>query len=140
VTVPMLSEPIPSRIRVRVRIACAIGLLGAIAAIRLPAWATLRIARTARTLCPRRPTTTQANQLVAGVQWASKYWPGRSACLESSLGAFLAGVLLLRAAPDWCVVGCFRPIQVHAWIEVDGQPLGQTEAIAQHRFQPFLRV
>ncbi|UQA91527.1 lasso peptide biosynthesis B2 protein [Streptomyces halobius] len=90
-----------------------------------PLRATLAVARIAKR-CTRRPATaTEAGRVVAARDWASRFFPGRAACLEMSLAAFLASTLHGKAV-DWCI-GCrFAPCESHAWIEADTQPVGET--------------
>jgi hypothetical protein len=58
-------------------------------------------------------------------QRAARWYPGRAACLEISLAAFIA--LALRGyRADWCI-GCrLGPAEAHAWIETASGPVGES--------------
>lgn len=62
---------------------------------------------------------------VASCQRAARWYPGRAACLENSLAAFIA--LALRGyRADWCI-GCrLGPAEAHAWIETASGPVGES--------------
>lgn len=49
-------------------------------------------------------------------------------CLQRSL----ATVLLCRAGgrwPDWCTGVRMEPFRAHAWVEVDGEPIGEHDDV-----------
>jgi hypothetical protein len=70
------------------------------------------------------------DQIVTFARWACRLtrWPSGGNCLERSLVAyrFLAGV----NADPWLVVGIGSdgraPVQGHAWVVVDGHPVGES--------------
>lgn len=84
--------------------------------------------RLVRGLRRRRPPARMgtAEELVAAVRWAAGRFPGRTACLETSLAAVLwaaaRGVRL-----DWCIGFTVEPYRFHAWTEVDGKPVMESE-------------
>ncbi len=99
----------------------------AIALLRLlPFRLTLATARAIKHL-GRHPTGPgDGARLIAARDWAARWFPGRAACLENSLAAFLAATLRGRSV-DWCV-GCrFNPAQSHAWIEAGCGPIGEPD-------------
>lgn len=58
------------------------------------------------------------------VRRSARWFPGRAACLENSLAAALAA-LLTRRSVDWCIGARLMPYAAHAWIEVEGAPVGE---------------
>lgn len=97
----------------------------AVALLRcLPLRATFALAWTLKRLALRPATASEAQRVVAARNWATRWFPGRAACLEVSLAAFLISLTRGRWV-DWCI-GCrFRPAESHAWIEAAGQPVGE---------------
>ncbi|MFC9222993.1 lasso peptide biosynthesis B2 protein [Streptomyces hygroscopicus] len=64
----------------------------------------------------------------------ARWWPGRAACMETSLGAVLAAALLGRRL-DWCLGARFAPppVEYHAWAELPGHgPVGEYTAAGWH--------
>ena len=121
------------------RITAIAAFIVATALVQLaPLRVTLAIARAAKQ-CTRRPATAaEAARTVAARDWASRFFPGRAACLEMSLTAFLHSVLHGRSL-DWCI-GCrFDPCESHAWIEVSAQPIGEPDT-PDRPFHVTLRV
>jgi hypothetical protein len=86
-----------------------------------------------------RPALKEATERhIQSVRWASRGYLGRAACLEVSLGACCASMLTWRM-PTWCVGTRFRPVEQHAWLEVDGVPVSEPEADDwPHR--PLIRI
>jgi hypothetical protein len=78
----------------------------------------------------------QAEAGVNGVRRASRYYPGRAVCMETSLAAVLAGLLHLHRA-QWCIGGRTLPYAAHAWVEADNTPVGEN---ADRPYQVFVRV
>ncbi|MFC8794980.1 lasso peptide biosynthesis B2 protein [Streptomyces cinereoruber] len=76
----------------------------------------------------RRPLgPASAEALMGAVRHAARWWPGRAACMETSLGAVLAAALLGRRL-DWCLGARFAPppVEYHAWAELpDHGPVGE---------------
>jgi hypothetical protein len=91
-------------------------------------------ARTGR----RSATASEAASITTALGEAARHRSGRIACLERSLAAvLLAG--LRRRRVTWCIGARLMPYGSHAWIEVDGQPIG--EAFSDDRpYQVLLRV
>ncbi|MBB5933990.1 lasso peptide biosynthesis B2 protein [Streptomyces zagrosensis] len=82
--------------------AAAVGLAVALVLLRLPFRHTVHIVRWARR-AGRRPLTSQrAEVLVEAVRHTGRLWPGRAACMATSLGAVLAAALMGRRL-DWCL-------------------------------------
>lgn len=75
--------------------------------------------------CRMPPATVeQARAGVNGARRAGRYYPGRAACMETSLAAILAGLLHLHRA-QWCIGGRTLPYAAHAWVEADNTPVGE---------------
>lgn len=65
-----------------------------------------------------------AERAIAARDWAAHWFPGRAACLENSLAAFIFAALHGRRV-DWCI-GCrLLPAESHAWIQASGRPAGE---------------
>lgn len=102
-------------------------LVASVLARRAPLRLTLSIARAIKRVVGRRPASrVRAELVIAARDWASARFPGRSACMEASLAAFLLTALTGRAV-DWCI-GCrFCPAESHAWIETGQRPVGEPD-------------
>lgn len=112
---------------VRERLAAAAGLALALVLLRLPFRHTVRVVRWARRAGRRPLDPTRANTLVAAVRHTGRMWPGRMACMETSLGAVLAAALLGRNL-TWCLGVRFSPppTEYHAWVQLPGVgPVGE---------------
>lgn len=106
------------------RLAGTIGFCVAVLILRLLPFR--RVTALARWLGRRaRPASVaEAQAAVSGARRASRYYPGRAACLETSLAAFLAA-LLHRRKPDWCIGARTLPHTAHAWIEAENTPIAE---------------
>ncbi|MEU1791631.1 lasso peptide biosynthesis B2 protein [Streptomyces sparsogenes] len=117
------------------RCAAAVGLALALVLLRLPFRHTVRAVRWARRAGRRPLTAAKAEVLVTAVRHTGRLWPGRAACMETSLGAVLAAALLGRRL-HWCLGARFSPppVEYHAWAELPGGgPVGEyTEAGWHH--------
>ncbi|MGW1326428.1 lasso peptide biosynthesis B2 protein [Streptomyces antibioticus] len=116
------------------RLAAAAGLVLALALLRLPLRHTVRAVRLARRLGRRDLDAARAEALVGAVRHTARWWPGRAACMETSLGAVLAAALLGRRL-DWCLGARFAPppVEYHAWAELPGHgPVGEHTAAGWH--------
>jgi hypothetical protein len=96
--------------------------------------ATALVARLGRHRPPA--TTAEAQAAVNGARRASRYFPGRAACMENSLAAVLAG-LLHRRKTDWCIGARTLPYTTHAWVEAEDTPVGEP---ADRPYHVLLRV
>ncbi|MEE1798092.1 lasso peptide biosynthesis B2 protein [Streptomyces sp. JV176] len=101
---------------------------------------TLAAARAAARIPGRPATSAQAQILHAAVRHAGRLWPGRAACLEESLGTFLAAAFTgLRVR--WVLGAGFVPHSAHAWTEtLDGAVVGQDEADRVWPYVPVLSM
>lgn len=109
------------------RAAAAAGLALALVLLPLPFRHTTRAARLARRVGRRPLTPARAQALVGAVRHTGRLWPGRCACMETSLGAVLAAALLGQRL-DWCLGARFAPppVEYHAWAELPGHgPVGE---------------
>ncbi|MFE2443337.1 lasso peptide biosynthesis B2 protein [Streptomyces melanosporofaciens] len=116
------------------RCAAAAGLALALLLLRLPFRFTVRAVRRARRIGHRHLAATQADVLVMAVRHVGRLWPGRAACMETSLGAVLAAALLGRRL-NWCLGVRFSPppVEYHAWAELPGHgPVGEYTAAGWH--------
>ncbi|MEU8968188.1 lasso peptide biosynthesis B2 protein [Streptomyces monashensis] len=116
------------------RVAAMAGLALALMLLSLPFRHTARAARIARRLGRRDLGVARAEGLVGAVRHASRWWPGRAACMETSLGAVLTAALLGRRL-DWCLGARFSPppVEYHAWAELPGHgPVGEYTAAGWH--------
>ncbi|MFT2019106.1 lasso peptide biosynthesis B2 protein [Streptomyces sp. 796.1] len=118
----------------RERLAAAAGFALALVLLRLPFRHTVRAVRLARRPGRRELEAAQATAVVSAVRHTARWWPGRAACMETSLGAVLAAALLGRRL-DWCL-GCRfapPPVEYHAWAAVPGHgPVGEYTAAGWH--------
>lgn len=109
------------------RTAAAAGLALALVLLHLPFRHTTHTVRWARRAGRRAMEPERAEAVVDAVRHASRLWPGRAACMETSLGAVLAAALLGRRL-DWCLGVRFSPppVEYHAWAELPGHgPVGE---------------
>ncbi|MGW4042926.1 lasso peptide biosynthesis B2 protein [Streptomyces sp. NPDC004721] len=116
------------------RLAAAAGLALALTLLRLPFRYTVRAARLARRFGRCELDRAGAEALVSAVRHAARLWPGRAACMETSLGSMLAAALLgLRL--DWCLGARFSPppVEYHAWAALPGYgPVGEYTGAGWH--------
>ncbi|MER7045326.1 lasso peptide biosynthesis B2 protein [Streptomyces jumonjinensis] len=116
------------------RAAALAGLALALVLLRLPFRHTVRAVRWARRLGHRPLTPARAEALVAAVRHAGRWWPGRVACAETSLGSVLAAAFL-RQDLTWCLGARFLPppTEYHAWVELPGVgPVGEYTEGGRH--------
>lgn len=104
-----------------------VALAMALLALRcLPLRVVLAIATTIGHLVVRPAPEPLALDAVASCQRAAHWCPGRAACLENSLAAFIA-LALQGYRADWCI-GCrLGPAEAHAWIEIASGPVGEPD-------------
>ncbi len=116
------------------RLAAAAGFALALVLLRLPFRHTVRAARLARRVGRRHLAPARAESLVGAVRHTARLWPGRAACMETSLGSVLAAALLGRRL-TWCLGARFAPppVEYHAWAELPGHgPVGEYTAAGWH--------
>jgi hypothetical protein len=90
----------------------------------LPLRITITIASVIGRLGTRPATEADALGAIAACKQAADWWPGRAACLETSLAAYIA-LALRRCRADWCI-GCrLGPAEPHAWVETAAGPTGE---------------
>lgn len=101
------------------------GFAGGFFMIRcLPLFLRVAVMKGIRRIAPQAHDAQEIAHLAQAVRWASRLYPWRAACLEVSLGICLAS-LWMRRMPTWCVGATFKPLDPHAWVEVDGTPVGE---------------
>lgn len=99
-------------------------LLGAVVLLRTPFPRLLATIAWLQQRTPRAANAQQAAEFVAAVAAAGRSARGRVACLERSLAVTLLGVVRRRRV-EWCIGARLLPYATHAWIEVDGRPVGE---------------
>lgn len=92
--------------------------------VALTRWTTRR--------CRQSATPVEAASMTTAVRSAARHRSGRVACLEQSLAAVLMAGLRRRSI-QWCIGARLMPYASHAWIEIDGRPIGEPE----HRDRPY---
>ncbi|MFJ5157013.1 lasso peptide biosynthesis B2 protein [Streptomyces sp. NPDC088353] len=116
------------------RLVAAAGLALALLLLRLPFRYTVRGVRLARHIGRRELAPARAEALVGAVRHTARWWPGRAACMETSLGSVLAAALLGQRL-EWCLGVRFSPppVEYHAWAVLPGQgPVGEYTAAGWH--------
>jgi hypothetical protein len=94
--------------------------------LRLRFGRVLALARWNTQRCRRPATSNEATSMTSAIRTAARHRAGRMACLEHSLAAvILAG--LRRHSVEWCIGARLMPFASHAWIELDGKPIGEPE-------------
>lgn len=122
------------------RLAGITGLAAALVLLRcLPVRTVIALARAGVRLPVPPAAPEEADAVFAAVHRAARAWPGRAACFEESLGAFLAA-LLRRRRVHWVLGVRFAPAAAHAWIETAEAVIGQDEADRAWPYTPALRV
>ncbi|MGW2704581.1 lasso peptide biosynthesis B2 protein [Streptomyces sp. NPDC001340] len=117
-----------------------LGLLGALLLIRLPFRTVLRVVEwTGRRWCRREATPSQGAASLAAVRRAAVLYPGRAACLETSLATFMM-LALGRRRTDWCIGTAVDPYRFHAWIEAQGTPVRAPDDYGAEAFRRILSV
>jgi hypothetical protein len=92
----------------------------------LPLRITITIASVIGRLGTRPATEADVLDAIAACKLAASWWPGRAACLEIPLAAYIA-LALRRCRADWCT-GCrLGPVDPHAWIETAAGPVGEPD-------------
>jgi hypothetical protein len=92
----------------------------------LPFRTVLTTAGLLKHLARRTADEREAERAIAARDWAMRWFPGRAACLENSLAAFIFVTLHGRGV-DWCI-GCrFLPAESHAWIQINSRPVGEPD-------------
>jgi hypothetical protein len=85
----------------------------------------------------RRADLASAQNAVRAVRWVGRFTPARVACLEESVSSFLLLAFLGREV-TWIQGMASDPVQMHAWVEVDGRPV--EEPAWAEEYIPMLRV
>ncbi|MDX3232548.1 lasso peptide biosynthesis B2 protein [Streptomyces sp. ME19-01-6] len=121
----------------------AAGVLGLAAALLLLRCAPIRTSITAAhalTRARRRPAAAhEADLLLLAVRRAGLSWPGRSACLEESLGCFFAAWLRGRRV-TWVIGARTAPAAAHAWIQAGEEVIGQDPSDRVWPYTPALLI
>ncbi|MER5292948.1 lasso peptide biosynthesis B2 protein [Streptomyces pharetrae] len=136
---PGAQAPRPGRLPVRrtppLGLLC---LLIALVLIRLPFPVLLRVVRwTSHHWCRLDATGAQAAAALAAVRQAAARYPGRAACLETSLAA-LTLLALRRRRTTWCIGTAADPYRFHAWIETEAGPVMATDEQGIDAFRRIL--
>lgn len=119
----LMALPETDEVTTREQLVGAISLVTAYALMRLP----FPVVTKTVTFVGRRarPASLPDGQAaVAAVRHAARWFPGRAACLETSLGAVIVARLHGRRL-DWCIGARTLPYAAHAWVEADRRPVGE---------------
>ncbi|MGA5042023.1 lasso peptide biosynthesis B2 protein [Streptomyces capoamus] len=115
-----------------------LGLLIALLLIRLPFRTLLGAVRwVSRHWCRHEATGAQGAAALAAVRQAAARYPGRAACLETSLASLMVLALRRRRAA-WCIGTAADPFRFHAWIETEGSPVLAADEPDLDAFRPIL--
>lgn len=107
----------------RRQLVAVVAFMVALVLLQLPfRMSTGAVATLKRRLSYRDASVPEALRCLAAARYVTRHHPGRVACLELSLTAVLAGVLLGRRI-DWCFGFATDPQTFHSWIEVGGTPV-----------------
>lgn len=85
----------------------------------------------------RRASGEQALSALHGVRHAARFLPARIACLEESVATMLA-LTAEGYQASWCHGVAADPIRLHAWVEADGERVG--EPASTDLFTPIMRI
>ncbi|GAA1874287.1 lasso peptide biosynthesis B2 protein [Myceligenerans crystallogenes] len=100
-------------------------LLVTIAALRAaPLRIVLAVTRRLTEHAPHAATRDEARAIVHAARRAASRWPGRAACLETSLTAAWLAAFTGRSV-TWCHGLRTQPYEFHAWIQVDDEPVAE---------------
>lgn len=92
----------------------------------LPLRITIAIAGVIGRLGTRPAAEADVPDAIGACKQAADWWPGRAACLETPLAAYIA-LALRRYRADWCI-GCrLGPAEPHAWLETAAGPTGEPD-------------
>lgn len=120
------SHSVP-RLGIRYRIAGLLGFALALVLLKLPIGRAIAVVTHVKSRVTTVATQEEAWAAVAASRQASRWFPGRAACLENSLAATLTA-LLLRRRLDWCIGARLMPYAAHAWVETTLRPVGEEDA------------
>lgn len=133
-----MALPAPSPAPWRYRLLATAAFICAIFLLRLPFRATITTIELLHRL-PLADPTTSTRVLAHATARAGRWWPGRVACVETSLTLVLAAAFTGRRLL-WCLGGRFDPPATHAWAQApDGTPLGE-EDIETWPWTPALHI
>jgi branched-subunit amino acid ABC-type transport system permease component len=122
------------------RAAAAVAFIVALLLLRLPFRTTVRIVEIVRGRCCRDVAdVAQVAAVVATARRASRWYPGRAACLELSLTVVVT-MTFLRRTVDWVIGVADDPYRFHAWIETEGVPVIDDFDLAFGDFRRVLTV
>lgn len=119
----LMAVPAADEVSARQRLVGTVCLVFASVLLRLPFRVVIRtVALLGHGAASAGPADGQI--AVAAVRHAARWFPGRAACLETSLGAVLAARIYGRRL-DWCIGARQLPYAAHAWVEAEGQPIDE---------------
>jgi ATP-binding cassette subfamily B protein len=78
--------------------------------------------------CKEKMSPLEAQKLFWKIEKAKFLYLTRTACLEQSLALFLLATSK-RKSVEWCIGVRLSPFASHAWIEVDGESVQESETI-----------
>ena len=101
------------------------------------AFARVTALASAATRVGRAATVADAESALRAVRRVARCIPAKVACFEESASAAVALALSGRHA-GWRHGIASDPVRMHAWIEVDGQPVGEPPSTS--RYTPLIRL
>ncbi|ADD43891.1 lasso peptide biosynthesis B2 protein [Stackebrandtia nassauensis] len=121
----IMSTTTGSRVSWLLRLAAVAVMFAVSIAVRLIAFHRTRsIARRLSRPAVRPASERQAVTVLAAIDAACRWVPVRAACLERSIAAVVL-LRLRRRRVEWCHGIKTQPVALHAWIQVDGRPVGE---------------
>jgi ATP-binding cassette subfamily B protein len=78
--------------------------------------------------CKMKLSPLEAKMAFQKIEKSKTLFLTRTACLEQSLALFLLATSKGKSV-DWCVGIRLSPFTSHAWTEVDGRPIQESESI-----------
>jgi hypothetical protein len=131
---------IDASVGVGYRVIALVAFAVAVVLLRLPFRTTVRLVRALRDgWCHAPATTVQVTAVAAAVRRMTRWYPGRTACLESSLAEYLM-MTTLRLAVDWVIGAAADPYRFHAWVEVDNAPIASDSNVDFGEFRRVLKI
>jgi hypothetical protein len=117
------------------RLLAPVCLTLAVTLLRLRFSRTVSLARWTTRRFPRSASTDEATSMTTAIRESARHRTGRVACLEQSLAAVLLAAAHRRSV-RWHIGVRLMPYASHAWIEVDGHPVGEPDS----HDRPYLPV
>lgn len=108
------------------RLLAPLCLSAAIYVLRFRFGRVVTLARWSARRIQREAPESEALSMSMAVRRAAFHRSGRVACLEVSLATVILAALHRRSV-RWCIGARLMPYASHAWIEIDGRPVGEPD-------------